>query len=578
MSHTVIGIDLGTTNSLCAVFEDGQPKLLPNVYGNFLTPSIVGVMEDGQVLVGSPAKELRITQPDHCSSCFKRWMGTDKKVKLSGREFTPVELSSLVLRSLKQDAESYFKHGITQAVITVPAYFNDNQRKATKQAGEMAGLQVNRIINEPTAAALTYGFHDRQAEKHVIVIDLGGGTFDVTLMEIFEGTLEIIATAGESMLGGEDFTDRLMAVVLGKIGLQLETAELKFPLRVARLREECDVAKRKLATEQMAEIRIPADDGTINDEAKKVKVSNEQFGKVSTKLMDRLKVPINRAIRDGRMTPESIDEVILVGGATRMPILRDFAREHFGREPKTDYDPDQVVALGAAIQAALISDDEAVEDMVMTDVCPYTLGIEITKEFSGRRMDGYFQPIIHRNTTIPVSKEEQFSTLVAGQTMVDIRVFQGEARRVEDNLELGQLKVEGIPAGPAGQPFLVRFTYDLNGILEVEAIIPQTGRRFQLVLTQHSKSLSNREIDAAVAKMQEVKFYPRDDLQNQRLVLFCERMVGEVGLYERQQLEAAIDQFESAMSSGEKEVFESAEQFLMMTLSSLGIEYNPQDD
>ena len=578
MSNIVIGIDLGTTNSLCAVFQDGQPKLLPNVYGSFLTPSVIGVMDDGQILVGAPAKELRVTGPDKCSSCFKRWMGTDKKVTLDGREFTPVELSSLVLRSLKQDAETHFQHAITQAVITVPAYFNDNQRKATKQAGEMAGLTVNRIVNEPTAAALTYGFHDRQAEKNLIVIDLGGGTFDVTVMEIFEGTLEIMSTAGESMLGGEDFTDRLVAAVLRQMDMQLETAELKFPLKISRLREECDNAKRALAQSESTEIRIPDDDGTFGSEPKKRQVTREQFSKVCQKLMDRLKIPINRAIRDGRVTPESIDDVILVGGATRMPILRDFVTDYFGRDPKIDYDPDQVVALGAAIQAALIGDDAAVDDMVMTDVCPFTLGIEIMKEFGGRQMGGYFEPIIHRNTTIPVSKEQMFSTIAAGQTSVNVRVFQGEARKVDDNLELGSLLIDGIPMGPAGQPFFVRFTYDLNGILEVEAIIPETGKRFNLVLAQHAKALTDREIKAAVEKMQDVKFYPRDDLQNQRLVLFCERMVGEVNKFERGQLEDAIDIFESAMSSGEREVFDSARQHLMMVLSSMGIDYRPQDE
>ena len=578
MSRTIIGIDLGTTNSLCAVFREGKPHLLTNVHGEYLTPSVVGLMDDGQVLVGAPARELRITQPEKCCSCFKRWMGTDKQVVLNDRKFTPVELSSLVLRSLKQDAEAELSESIVHAVITVPAYFNDNQRKATKQAGEMAGLNVNRIINEPTAAALTYGFHDRSSEKNLMVIDLGGGTFDVTVMEIFEGTLEIIATAGESLLGGEDFTDRLVAAVLKKQGMQLESAELKNPVMVARLRSECESAKKLLAKSESAEIRVPLPDGTVDPTAKSVKINRETFAAVSKQLMDRLKLPINRAIRDGRMTPESIDEVILVGGATRMPVLRSFTQDYFGQPPQSKYDPDQVVALGAAVQAALITDDDAVEDMVMTDVCPFTLGVEVAKDFGGRTMSGYFQPIIHRNTTIPVSREEEFYTMDAGQTAVDLRVFQGEARKVDDNLELGKLWVEGIPVGPAGQPFRVRFTYDLNGILEVEAIIPQTGKRVQLVLTQHAKSLTDLEIQEAVEKMQRIKFYPRDDVKNQRLVLFCERMVGEVGLYERDRLEEAIDVFEHAMSSGEKEIFESARENLLMVLSSLGIEYNHQDD
>ncbi len=578
MAKTIVGIDLGTTNSLCAVFRDGRPELLKNVHGDLLTPSVVGVLDDGQVLVGAPARELRVTHPAKCSSCFKRWMGTDHDVILNNRKFTPIELSSLVLRSLKSDAEAALNESIQNAVITVPAYFNDNQRKATKEAGEMAGLKVSRIINEPTAAALTYGFHDRNSEKHLIVIDLGGGTFDVTVMEIFEGTLEIVSTAGESMLGGEDFTDRLVAAVLNKQKLQLETAEMNHPVMVARLREECDRAKKLLASNDLAEIRVPAHDGTIDPDAKPVKINQDNFAAICSKLMDRLKVPVNRAIRDGRMTPNSIDEVILVGGATRMPVLQNFAKEYFGKQPKSDYDPDHVVALGAAIQAALINDDDAVDDMVMTDVCPFTLGVEICKEFGGRQQPGYFQPIIHRNTTIPVSKEEEFYTMEPGQTMVDLKVFQGEARRVADNLPLGNLLVEGIPIGEAGQAFRVRFTYDMNGILEVEAIIPQTGKRFQLVLTQHAKSLTENEIRTAVEKMQSIKFFPRDDLQNQQLVLFCERMVGEVSLYERSQLEEAIDVFEHAMSSGEKVMFESARENLLTVLSALGIQYRQEDD
>ena len=578
MIQTIVGIDLGTTNSLCAIFKDGKPQLVPNVHGEFLTPSVVGVMDDEQILVGSAAKELRVTHPQKCSSCFKRWMGTDEKVVLNGREFTPVELSSLVLKSLKQDAENHLRDNVNHAVITVPAYFNDNQRKATKRAGEMAGFRVARMINEPTAAALTYGFHDRQSEKNLLVIDLGGGTFDVTLMEIFEGTLEIISTAGESMLGGEDFTDRLVSAVLKKEGLQLETAELKYPLQVSRLREECDAAKKALADFEKAEIRMPNNDGAFDPSAKKLSINHENFAAICKPLMDRLRKPVERALRDGRTAPEEIDEVILVGGATRMPLVRSFAKEYFNREPHTKFDPDQVVALGASVQAALIDDDDAVDDLVMTDVCPFTLGVEIAKEFGGHVASGFFSPIIHRNTTIPVSKEDTFYTMHPGQTEVHLHVFQGEARKVEDNLELGMLSIKGFPVGPAGQAFRVRFTYDLNGILEVEAIIEETKKKFSLVLTQHAKSLTESEIEEALKRMQTIKFYPRDDLQNQRLVLFCERMVGEIDPFARAQLEDAIDVFEHAMSSNEREIFESARQHLMTVLSSLGIEYDQHND
>lgn len=574
----IVGIDLGTTNSLVAVFEEGKPRLIPNAHGEFLTPSVVGLLDDGQVIVGAPAKDLRVTKPERCASTFKRHMGTDRKIDLAGKTYSAPELSSLVLKSLKQDAEKYFGTEVREAVITVPAYFNDLQRKATKHAGEIAGLKVRRIINEPTAAALTYGFHDRGSDKKLIVIDLGGGTFDVTLMEIFEGTLEIIATAGESFLGGEDFTDRLVATVLKQLGQQLEVAEVKTPLMVSRLRQECEDAKRYLTKNDEHAVRLPNEHGEIPEKPQKVKVTRETFAKVCDQLIERLKRPVAKAMRDGDTPPDEIEDIILVGGATRMSVVQDFIRKFFKTEPLCKINPDEVVALGSAVQAALIQDDAAVDDMVMTDVCPFTLGIETCKEFGGRIQDGYFIPIINRNTTIPVSKEEVFSTLTPNQPEVLLSVFQGESRRVKDNLKLGELRVTGIPPGPKGQPINVRFTYDLNGILEVEAYVQDGGKKFRTVLTNHTDVLTDNELEEAVRKMQELKFYPRDDVHNQRLVLFCERIVGEVSPMQRDELEQALDMFEHAMASGERELFEHARQGLLITLSSLGFEFDESSE
>ncbi|MEZ6057214.1 MAG: molecular chaperone HscC [Planctomycetaceae bacterium] len=574
----IVGIDLGTTNSLCALFEGGEPRLIPNAHGEVLTPSVVGMLDDGSLLVGSPAKELRVTRPERCASAFKRWMGTPRKVKVGDKEFTAPELSSLVLKSLKEDAEAYLKGPVDEAVITVPAYFNDNQRKATKLAAELAGLKARRIINEPTAAALTYGFHERNADKKLMVIDLGGGTFDVTLMEIFEGTLEIISTAGESFLGGEDFTDRLLATVLKTMNMELETAELKLPLLVSRLREECERAKRAFHLGEDAVVRIPDEMGLLHEGSKTAKVSRETFAKVVKKLIERLKGPVGKVLRDGRCEPTEIDDVILVGGATRMPVLKDFVRDFLKAEPLCTHNPDEVVGLGAAIQAALITDDAAVEDIVMTDVCPYTLGVETAKEFGNQIADGYYVPIIHRNTTIPVTKEEVFSTMTANQTQVKLNVYQGEARKVKDNLKIGEMEVNGIPPGPAGQLVHVRFTYDINGILEVEAFVPGTGKKYQTVITQHAQDLTEREVKEAVARMQKLKFYPRDDVRNQRLVLFCERIVGEVSPFHRQSLEEAIDSFERAMSSGDVELFEMTRGGLLLILSQLGFQYDEPEE
>ena len=575
MEH-IIGIDLGTTNSLCAIFEDGQPKLIPNVHGKFLTPSVVGMLDNGEIVVGEPAKQLRVTRPKNCAWCFKRMMGTNRKFELADRTWDSTELSSMVLKSLKEDAEKYLDCEVEDAVITVPAYFNDHQRTATKVAGQLIGLNVRRIINEPTAAALVYGFHDRQAEKDLIVIDLGGGTFDVTVMEVFEGTLEIVSTAGETQLGGEDFTARIASWVLSQRQMQLETAELKFPLMVSRLYEQCESAKRMLAMMQESVIRLPNENGEVNDSSDSITLNRGLLKEIVDPIVKRLARPINRALRDASRSVKDISDVILVGGSTRSLDVREFVSDLFNTSPHSDINPDEVVAMGAAVQGALILDDAAVDDMVMTDVCPFTLGISVAKEFGKKRFSGYFSPIINRNSTIPCSHEEYFETIYPNQQSVMVEVYQGESRKVEDNLFLGSLEVSGFPPGPSGQPFCVRFTYDLNGILEVEAFMPNSEERFKTVLTNEDCHLSEMEIEQALSKMQCLKFYPRDDAANKNLMLFAERVVGEVSPHQRDDLEMALDVFEHSMESREPEIFESAKQTLLIALSALGFPYNQE--
>ena len=573
----ILGIDLGTTNSLCAVFEDGRPVLIPNGLGRILTPSVVAVLGENEILVGDAAKQLRVTQPERCVFCFKRWMGTDKETSLAGITFTPIELSSLVLRSLAEDAKNYLGKSVEDAVITVPAYFNDHQRSATKQAGRLAGLNVRRIVNEPTAAALTYGFHDRDAEKKLLVIDLGGGTFDVTLMEVFEGTLEIVSTAGESFLGGEDFTDRLVGSVLSAQKAQLEVVEFQEPLRVARLRQLCEDAKRALTENDSATIRLPDGTGSVSEVAPRVTVTKKQFYKLAQPLCDRLKGPIGKVLRDADCAPADVDDVILVGGATRMPVIVDFVTDLLDKPPLATFDPDEVVALGAAVQAALIADDHAVDDMVMTDVCPFTLGVDTAKEFGSQIKSGYFTPIIHRNSTIPISKEMSFSTIRANQSEVQVEIYQGEHRLVEKNLKLGEMKIVGIPPGPAGQEVCIRFTYDLNGLLEVEGYVPGSGKKYRSVLTQNVRNLDEDQLSEAVEKLQKLKYYPREDLENQNLLRLSERVVGEVSPLQREQLESAIDSFENAMSEGDLEHVEYTKIGLLQVLSLLGYESESAD-
>ena len=570
---TILGIDLGTTNSLGAVFRGSGPVMIPNALGQFLTPSVVAVMPDGEIVVGAAARDYRVTHPDRCVSRFKQWMGSDRDVMIGGRRFTPSELSSLVLRSIKEDAESFLQHTVTDAVITVPAYFNDSQRRATKQAGQLAGLTVRRIINEPTAAALAYGYRDKDAEKHIVVLDLGGGTFDVTLMEVFDGSLEIVATAGENFLGGEEFTDRLTADVYSQMGMHIEKAELERPLQVARLRQFCEIAKRQLFDSDAVKITVPDIDGQVSKAPRQIDLTREKFSELSRPLLQRLRGPIQKVLRDGHRLPSEVDEVILVGGATRMRVLQELVASQLECEPHSELNPDEVVAQGAAIQAALITDDAAVEDMVMTDVCPHTLGVECAKEFGARIQDGYFVPIIHRNTTIPVSQEQTLYTIAANQGELLISVFQGESRRVQDNHQLGELVIKNIPPGPKGMPVVIRFTYDIDGILEVEAFVENSDERFSTVIASN-QSLSEEELKAARDRMSEFKFYPRDDEWNRHLLNFAERAVGESDPIRRQQLEEAVDLYENALSAGSRDFFEKSKLHLLQTLSLLGFPFD----
>ncbi len=575
----MIGIDLGTTYSLCAVFTDGKPQLIPNAFGAVLTPSIVGVSPSGEILIGQPAKDLKITMPERCASRFKRLMGTQDQVTLAERRFTPTELSALILKSLKQDAEAFLKAEVSDVVITVPAYFNENQRRATIMAGEIAGLSVKRIINEPTAAALTYGFHQRQADSTLLVLDLGGGTFDVTLMQVFEGTYEIVSTAGEGNLGGEDFTDRLVSRVLSMQNLSYELAELKSPKLVARLFQACEQAKREMTHQSSVTLRIPNEEGNYEEQAVSLTVTRDEFKEHCQVLMDRVKQPVLRVLRDARTDLGKIDQVILVGGATRMTMMTEFVQETLKKDPLCQFNPDEVVALGASVQAALIADDAAVRDLVLTDVCPFSLGVETCKEFGNNELrQGYFLPIIHRNSTIPISREQYLETVVANQTQMNLKVYQGEARRTEDNLLLGTLRVDGIPTGAKGKSVRVRFTYDMNGLLEVEARIEETGKIVSTVLTRYAGHLSDEDLQAAKAKLASYKYYPRDEQVNQQLLRFSERLVGEMPPHLREEFERLIDQFEQAMSSQNKEYFEASKVALIDALEQLGYDPHSQED
>jgi molecular chaperone HscC len=563
----LIGIDLGTTNSAAAHLSPNGPEIIPNALGGRLTPSVVGVDESGTVLVGAAARELQVVRPDRCASLFKRHMGTDRGATLGGRTFTPEELSGLVLRSLKADAEAFFGTPVTRAVITVPAYFNDRQRKATLAAGRIAGLTVERILNEPTAAAIAYGFHDSKDDKTVLVFDLGGGTFDVSVVELFEGTLEVRASAGETSLGGEDFTRAIAARVLAEAGVPFERAEATTPLLVSRLIQQCEKAKCRLSREESAGVRIPDVSGDLAH-GRDANLTRDQLESWVAPILARIELPIRRALADAKLTREKIDEVILVGGATRMPVVVRRVRELFGKDPQGRLNPDEVVALGAAVQAGLVGRAAAVDELVVTDVAPFTLGVEISKDFGGDRREGYFDPVIDRNTTIPTSRVKQYGTVQPNQTMITIKVYQGESRRVEENLLLGEFDVKGIPPGPAGQSVDIRFTYDLNGVLEIEATVVATKRIVTHVIARHAKGLSEEQVRRAVREMAKLKTHPREEAANRYLLTRAERVFKELPAELRRVLGDLMDGFEVGLESRDPEAIaryrEVLEQFLSM--------------
>lgn len=542
---TIVGIDLGTTNSLVAHLTDDGPKIIPNALSEPLTPSIVGMDETDTLLVGAAARELQVLQPEKCTGLFKRLMGTDESVKIGKRSFLPEELSSLVLRSLKSDAEAYLGHPVHRAVITVPAYFNDQQRKATIAAGRIAGFQVDRIVNEPTAAAMAYGFHESREQKRLLIFDLGGGTFDVSLVEMFEGILEVRASSGQSFLGGEDFTRAIAARVLEMHDYPFEKTELTHPRLVARMLQQCEVAKRRLSSADFVEIRIPDTKGELSDKCSRV--TREQFDTWTRPLIERMSGPVSRVLGDAKVRRSEVDEVILVGGATRMPSVVAFVHELLGKIPRSRLDPDQVVALGAAVHAGLIANDRSVEDFVVTDVAPFTLGIETAKEMGFDYKTGFFLPIIHRNTTIPTSMVQRVSTIYANQTKMDVKLFQGDSRHVEKNLFIGEFTLSGIPRGPAGQMVDVRFTYDLNGVLEVEATVVETGHSATHVVTRYARGLSQAQINTAISAMQKLKVHPREEVRNQYIIKRAERLICELNFELRRDLEMLLDGLENAL-------------------------------
>ena len=550
----IIGIDLGTTNSLVACFKDETPVVIKNVYGETLTPSIVSVDENGEVFVGKIAKERQITHPESTASLFKRHMGTKKEYKLGDKKFLPEELSSLIIRNLKSDAEEFLGEEVTEAVISVPAYFNDTQRKATKRAGELAGLKVERIINEPTAAAIAYGLHEKSSNTKFLVFDLGGGTFDISVLELYKNIMEVRAVAGDNYLGGEDFTKVLMDIFARRNDIDLNELDSK---TYNLLRKQAEVAKRNFSKEKTAELSVRIDDKELKEE-----ITLSEFEKDCELLLAKLRRPIERALSDAAIKLKEIDTIVLVGGGTKLPLIRSFVGKLFGRLPATNINPDEVVAMGAAIQAAMKKRDKAIKEIVLTDVCPYTLGTNTSIQKPGGYYEsGHFFPIIERNTIIPVSRVERLYTVRDNQKKISVEILQGESRLAKENILLGEITVSVPPSKGGEQAIDVRYTYDINGILEVEVTVVSTGVKKTMVIEKNPGNMSKEEVQERLEELKEIKIHPREKEENKHLIARGERLYEEsIGLA-RTYIAQGISNFEDALDKqDEREISRAYEE------------------
>ena len=554
----IIGIDLGTTNSCVAVFEGGEPIVIPNPEGARTTPSVVAFSKTGERMVGQIAKRQAITNPDRTISSIKREMGTAHKTAIDGKNYTPQEISAMVLQKLKADAEAYLGTTVTEAVITVPAYFSDAQRQATKDAGKIAGLDVKRIINEPTAAALAYGM-DKEADQKIMVFDLGGGTFDVSILEISDGVFEVLATAGNNKLGGDDFDQRIINWIVEKFKAENGVDLSGDKMVMQRLKEAAEKAKIELSGMTTTNINLPfltaTAAGPLHFDAT---MTRAEFEKITSDLVDATMVPTKRALADSGLSAAQIDKVLLVGGSTRIPAVQEAVKKFIGKDPFKGINPDECVALGAAIQGGVLGGD--VKDLLLLDVTPLSLGIET--------MGGVFNRIIDRNTTIPVKKSQIYSTAANNQTSVEIHVLQGEREMAAYNTTLGRFVLDGIAPAPRGIPQIeVTFDIDANGIVNVTAVDKGTGKEQHITITS-STNMSQEDIDKAVKEAE--KFAEEDKKQKEAvevknradsLVYQSEKTLEEIGDKvtdaDKEPVKAAIEKLKNTMNSGDTEAIKA---------------------
>ena len=563
----IAGIDLGTTNSLISYFDGKTPVIIPNRLGDPLTPSVVSVDEEGTVYVGKTARERKLSFPEQTADVFKRNMGTGTVYKLGNKELKAEELASFVLKSLKEDAEAYLGHEIKEAVISVPAYFNDKQRKSTKRAGELAGFVVERIISEPTAAAVAYGIGDRDADTKFLVFDLGGGTFDVSILEHYQNIMEVRAVAGDNFLGGEDFTEVLEQMFFKEHDIDQDKLDEKTKTHV---RKQAEICKVGFSDSRSSEFTC-----RIGEEEYTQTISIDDYEKACQILLGKIKKPIERSLRDANIRLADIDEVILVGGATKLPIVRKFVGRLFGRLPNVNINPDEVVACGCAIQAAMKERNETVKEIILTDVCPFTLGTEVvvTRE-NGLRDSGHYLPMIERNSVIPVSHTETLTTAHDNQKLICVDILQGESRIARNNVLLGKIEVP-VPPGPEGKEKIeVIYTYDVNAILEVIVKVLSTGVTERVVIKNEETDMTDEEIDARLKSLEKLKLHPREQEENKLLLLRGNRMYEESVGDLRQLIEHNMNIFEGVLDKQRREEIEQARKDFKKFLDSIEEDYD----
>lgn len=557
----VVGIDLGTTHSLISVFTEDGPVLIPNSLGEFLTPSAVGLSDSNDWLIGSAAKDRQITHSTQTMARFKRYMGTNKSFKIGPKYYRAEELSAMILKSLKADAEAFLGEPVERAVISVPAYFNNLQRQATYNAGTLAGINVERLINEPTAAALAYGLNNLEQESTFLVLDLGGGTFDVSILEIFEGIMEVRASAGDAFLGGEDYTNELAVLLLEKSPLNSEKMDEALK---ARIRDLADQAKVQLTTAHEANVRFAYKNKTTT-----LTVTREEFETATQSLTEKLRIPIRRAIMDAGLRASRIDRVILVGGATRMPVFRGMVTRLLKAFPEHSIDPDHVVAMGASVQGGLVGRHKALEDVVVTDVAPFTMGTNVAREVNGQLQGNWFQPVIERNTVVPCSRAVRNEAVELRQKDVQLQIYQGESPRANENIPLGTLHFQLPHNTDRIETFDIRFTYDVSGILEVLVTILSSGQVRRLVIEGNPGSLSQAEIKTRLKKLDGLKIHPSEKAENQALVSrmkkIYENQIGDI----RSALTDRMAYFENILATQDPKLIEQTRQEIGSWLSEL---------